>query len=129
MALARYILLIGGGLLLRSLVKLISVEPGYRAANVLTFQVALPATRYTPDRIRAFTEDLTARLRATPGVEAAAYAQQLPLVGLSENASFRRTPERPARFVAGTPELRPRQPGLPLRYGHAHRPGSGLGRG
>jgi hypothetical protein len=42
------ILLIGGGLLLHSLLKLTSVEPGYRAGNVLTFQVALPATRYPP---------------------------------------------------------------------------------
>ena len=100
------ILLIGGGLLLHSLLKLTSVEPGYRAANVLTFQVALPATRYPPDRVRTFAEDLTARLRAAPGVEAAAYAQQLPLVGLTENALFRRTPERPARFVPGSPELR-----------------------
>ena len=100
------ILLIGGGLLLHSLVKLTSVEPGYRAANVLTFQVALPATRYPADRVRAFAEDLTTRLRAAPGVQAAAYAQQLPLVGLTENALFRRTPERPARFVPGSPELR-----------------------
>jgi predicted permease len=100
------ILLIGGGLLLHSLVKLTSIEPGYRAANVLTFQVALPAARYPADRVRAFAEDLTTRLRAAPGVQTAAYAQQLPLVGLMDNALFRRTPERPARFVPGTPELR-----------------------
>ncbi len=100
------ILLIGGGLLLHSLLKLTSIEPGYRAANVLTFQVALPATRYPIDRVRAFAEDLTTRLGAVPGVQAAAHAQQLPLVGLTENAFFRRTPERPARFVPGSPELR-----------------------
>jgi putative ABC transport system permease protein len=39
-------------------------------------------------------------------VQAAAYSQQLPLVGLTENALFRRTPERPARFVPGSPEVR-----------------------
>jgi predicted permease len=100
------ILLIGGGLLLHSLVKLTSIEPGYRAAGVLTFQVALPATRYPSDRVRAFAEDLTTRLGAAPGVQAAAYAQQLPLVSLTENALFRRTPERPARFIPGSPELR-----------------------
>ena len=100
------ILLIGGGLLLHSLAKLISVEPGYRSANVLTFQVALPEARYPPDRVRAFAEDLMARLRKAPGVEAAAYAQQLPLVALAENALFRRTPGRPATFVPGSPELR-----------------------
>jgi predicted permease len=100
------ILLIGGGLLLRSLGKLMAVEPGFRTANVLTFQAALPAARYPPKRVRAFAEDLTARLRALPDVEGAAYAQQVPLVGLSENALFRRTPQRPARFVPGSPELR-----------------------
>ena len=57
-------LLIGGGLLLHSLIKLTSIEPGYRAADVLTFQVALPAARYPTDRVRAFAEDLTTRLRA-----------------------------------------------------------------
>jgi putative ABC transport system permease protein len=100
------ILLIGGGLMLHSLVKLTSVNPGYSSANVLTFQVALPPTRYPSDRVRVFVEELAVRLQATPGIEGAAYAQQLPLVGLTENAFFRRTPARPIQFVPGTPELR-----------------------
>lgn len=101
--------------MLQSLVKLTSVDPGYHPANVLTFQASLPGTRYTPDRVRAFAEDLRVRLRATAGVEEAGYAQQLPLVSLAESALFRRTPQRPARFMPGTPELRLVGPGyLPL---------------
>ena len=69
------ILLLGGGLLIRSFVKLTNVNPGYDTSHVLTFQVALPPGR-SP---LAFSNDLTARLRTFPGVLAAGYADHLPL--------------------------------------------------
>jgi predicted permease len=102
------LLLIGAGLLMRSFDKLTRVDSGYRAENLLTFQVALPQ-RPTPALVR-FSEELVARLRSLPDVQAAAYARQLPIVQVQESASFRRTPAVPeqpgppgadARLVGG----------------------------
>ena len=76
------VLLVGAALLLRSFAKLTSVDPGFRPDNVLSFRVALPPTSYPkdPDRIALF-EKLVDTLHSTPGVEAAAVVQQLPIAG------------------------------------------------
>jgi len=76
------VLLAGGGLLVRSFVELSSVEAGYDPASVMTFQVAVPADVYPPARTKAFAEELVGRLRSVPGVESAAYANQLPMINL-----------------------------------------------
>ncbi|MPZ21921.1 MAG: hypothetical protein GEV06_29240, partial [Luteitalea sp.] len=67
----------------------------YNPTNVLTFQVGLPPERYPGAQLSTFAEDLVARLRSVPGVEAVAYARQLPLVAIQERTSFRRTPNLP----------------------------------
>ncbi len=72
------VLLAGGGLLIRSFIALSSVDAGYDPANVVTFQVAVPADLYPPARVKSFAEELVTRLRSVPGVESAAYANQLP---------------------------------------------------
>jgi predicted permease len=74
------ILLVGSGLLVRSLTNLLHVDPGYDAAHVLTFQVSVPPTRYSDARLSAFAEDLIGAVRQVPGIESAAYANQLPMV-------------------------------------------------
>jgi hypothetical protein len=66
------VLLIGGGLLIHSFARLATVDRGYDSANVLTFQVALPAERYPLADLKSFAEDLVERLRSVPGVQAAA---------------------------------------------------------
>jgi putative ABC transport system permease protein len=98
-------LLIGGALLIHSFVKLSNVGPGYNRANVLTFQVALPAERYPIAELRMFAENLVVRLRSVPGVQAAAYGQ-LPMVAITETAWFRRTPDLPQQPPPGGPEIR-----------------------
>ena len=88
-------LLAAGGLLIHSFVKLANVNPGYDAADVLTFQVALPPDRYPNARVKMFADDLIARLRQVPGVQEAAFARQLPMVVLTDNLSFSRSPNSP----------------------------------
>ena len=72
-------LVVGGGLLLRSFWELQRVDPGFQPQGLLTMEVALPRAAYaTPVQVAAFVERLTERLAALPGVEAAAVANGLP---------------------------------------------------
>ena len=83
------ILLVGGGLLMHSFVKLATVDPGFNPVQLLTFQVSRPAT-YRPSATQAFAESLVERLRSLPGVQSAAYARQLPLVQLQDSITLAR---------------------------------------
>ena len=74
------LLLVGSGLMVRSYQELRSVNPGFRSDGLVTFQLSLPPSRYqTPEATARFYDDLLARLREMPGVEAAGASTQLPL--------------------------------------------------
>jgi putative ABC transport system permease protein len=76
------VLLMGAGVMVRTLIALGRVDAGFDPRNVLTLHVELPATRYTtPARITGFFDTALERLRALPGVEAAAGTDDLPLSG------------------------------------------------
>ena len=76
------VLLASAGLLLRSLAKAASVDPGFEPSHILAFQVSLPDVSYESREKRlAFTGDLLARLRALPGVEGAGTAMAIPFIG------------------------------------------------
>ncbi len=81
MALA-LVLLVCAGLLLRSVDRLLGVEPGFDAAHVLSLQVQTAGHPLDDDdaRRRFFAEALAA-VRAVPGVTSAAWTSQLPLSG------------------------------------------------
>jgi len=74
------VLLVAAGLLVRSFLRLLDTDPGFRAEKVLAFKVTLPINAY-PDaaRIRAFYDRGLERLQALPGVTAVAAASTLPL--------------------------------------------------
>jgi predicted permease len=75
-----FVLLIGAGLMTRSLVNLQRVDPGFRAANILTMRVDLNFTKYdTPAKRVDFYERLLDRLSAEPGVESVAASATFPL--------------------------------------------------
>ncbi|HYZ86706.1 MAG TPA: ABC transporter permease, partial [Bryobacteraceae bacterium] len=95
------VLLVGGGLLIRSFLKLTSVDPGYDPSNILTFQLALPGARYPVPKVKEFAEKVVAALENSPGVEAVAYAHQLPMVALKQRAFFRTTPFIPEQSAPG----------------------------
>lgn len=73
------VLLVGGGLLGRSLVQLLRVDPGFDPRGTLTFRVGLDGKAYGPDERLALERRLRARLSALPGVEAVGMANVLPL--------------------------------------------------
>src|SRR5213593_4316390 len=76
------VLLIGAGLLIKSFSRLLDVKPGFRAEGVLTFQLTLTAEKSSAQKVN-FIEQIVERLRALPGVEAAAATDSLPLTDFS----------------------------------------------
>jgi putative ABC transport system permease protein len=75
-------LLVGAGLLLRSFEKMRTAETGLGTRNVLTLAVSLPEPKYpNQDSREQFYARLLDRLRAVPGVQAAAASTQVPLEG------------------------------------------------
>jgi len=76
------VLLVGAGLLVRSVRQLLAVSPGFDASRLVTMQVQTGGLRYRNDTVtRAFFDEALARVRALPGVEGAAFTNQLPLSG------------------------------------------------
>jgi putative ABC transport system permease protein len=76
------VLLVGAGLLLRSLERLFAIAPGFDASRVLTMQVQASGTRLRGDTAkRQFFEQALDAVRRVPGVDAAAFTSQLPLSG------------------------------------------------
>jgi predicted permease len=78
------VLVVGAVLLLRSLIRLQQVDPGFEPDNVVAFNVTLPSARYAKreDRLRAL-EEIDRRLREQPGVQAAGAASTLALRGFT----------------------------------------------
>jgi putative ABC transport system permease protein len=73
------VLTLGSGLLLRSFLSVLSIDPGFRADHALTLQLALPPRYQTPDQLRAFYASLLSRLSSLPGVTAVGGTTRLPL--------------------------------------------------
>ncbi len=76
------VMLIGAGLTLKSLVRLLGINLGFDSSRVLTARINLPDSRYPKEENdRIFFQGLLERVRALPGIEAAAAGSELPLNG------------------------------------------------
>src|SRR2546422_7170514 len=129
------VLLVGAGLLVRSLRRLIAVDPGFDPANISALTITLPGATY-PDSLRrvAFYERLLERVRAMPGVQSAGIISWLPMT--PGNAATSLTvvgrPE-PAPGQKPTAAIRIVDPGyfdamrIPLRRGRSLVPSDRLG--
>jgi putative ABC transport system permease protein len=95
------VLLVGAGLLLRSLNRLQSVDPGFNPQNLLTVRVTLPMGKYDTEqkRIDFFQQALT-QMKVLPGVESAGAINTAPFTGLYSGTTV---------DVAGAPALPPGQ--------------------
>jgi predicted permease len=77
-----FTLVIGAGLLIRSFMRLVRVDPGADTNSVLTFRLQLPGSKYPEGRQAiAFFEEVERRVAALPGVESAGATTRLPLQG------------------------------------------------
>ena len=86
------ILLAGSGLMIRSLARLLSVDPGFEAENVLTLR--LNPTGMSRDSVPGFFAEMIERLEALPGVERAGIGDCPPLNG-GCNGTVITFPDRP----------------------------------
>ncbi len=75
------LLLISSGLLIRAIVRVQAVDPGFEPHGVVTMRTALPSPRYDdPVRRADFYDRVLTNVRALPGVEQAAYTSGVPMV-------------------------------------------------
>ena len=75
------VLLVGAGLLLRSLSLLFAIDPGFDTSQLLTMQVQASGSRFDDDKTHRFFAQSLEAVRELPGVSAAAFSSQLPLSG------------------------------------------------
>ncbi|HKD92788.1 MAG TPA: ABC transporter permease, partial [Terriglobales bacterium] len=76
------VLLVGAGLMMKSLYRLLQVDPGFRPDQVLTMTISLRPDQYSKDAaVRNFWDQVLERVRELPGVESAAVATNTPMTG------------------------------------------------
>lgn len=76
------VLLVGAGLMMKSLLRLLQANLGFNPENVLTMTVALPPAKYSdPNRQVSFHEQLKERVQSLPGVSGTGTVNILPLQG------------------------------------------------
>jgi putative ABC transport system permease protein len=81
------ILLVGSGLLVKSFVRLMQVDPGFDTSRLLVFNVGLPPTT-APSQQDDFYRQVVEKLQALPGVQSAGAVSRLPLAGGNSDRSF-----------------------------------------
>jgi putative ABC transport system permease protein len=76
------LLLVGGGLLIRSFDKLLRVDPGFKPENLLTLEYRLPRNKYQQGEAQwNFHRQVVERIRDVPGVKSASLVRGLPFSG------------------------------------------------
>jgi putative ABC transport system permease protein len=81
------VLLAGAGLMIRSFMKLYTLDIGIRTEHLMTMRMQLPETKYaTPETRRLFYDRIEPRLAAIPGVEAVAVTTSVPPLGSAERS-------------------------------------------
>jgi predicted permease len=119
------VLLIGAGLMLRSFLNQLNLDPGFKQEHVLTASLSLPHAQYSkPADTAHFYDRLVSNLSSLPGVESAGAGTDLPWTGYDENyGGFTIEGKKPppnqefhARYHLATPDYF-RALGIPLVAG------------
>ena len=119
------VLLAGSGLLIRSFVRLASVDPGFDAGHLLSFKISLPTSKYRDDKaLLTFFQQLLVRISRLPGVRAVSMCSFPPFTGLG-SATGVHVLSQPERSLMDLPVATVRMVGknyfstmqIPLRAG------------
>jgi predicted permease len=103
-----FVLLVGAGLMLRTMANLHAIAIGFRSAHLLTMRTTLPRARYSdPTRRLAFYDRVLSEVRSLPGIQGGAYASTLPFVERGNTNDYLiegqpRQPGQDALFRVGT---------------------------
>jgi putative ABC transport system permease protein len=97
------VLLVGAGLLVRSMWNLLRVDPGFNADNLLTLRIDLAGGGYDDQRMRVFYDECLARVRALPGARSVAFTHSLPITGTNWSGEFT-SADKPAPSHADLPQ-------------------------
>jgi predicted permease len=123
------VLLIGAGLMFRTFLNLIHLDPGFKGDHLLTATLSLPHAQYKKgEQVATFFERLTTSLSALPGVESAGAGSDLPWTGYDENSGLTIEGRKPlpgegfhARYHMATPGYF-KAMGIPLLQGRFFTP-------
>jgi putative ABC transport system permease protein len=97
------IVLVTAGLLIRSFIRVVQLDPGFKSDRVLSGIISLAESRYADESKQvAFFEEALRRIQTIPGVQSAAVSDSIPLTGINNQGGFR---------IEGRPPLAPGQDG------------------
>ncbi len=110
------VLLTGAGLLIRSFIAVLNVNPGFHAENVLTIQMGAPSG--TPSQVTQFYREIMQRIRTLPGVEAVGAASTCSIAIRGPSSPVGRGPAGGTEVVLETARLDPDHRRLFSGHGH-----------
>jgi putative ABC transport system permease protein len=120
-------LLAGAMLLGRSVAAVVSIDPGFRTAGLVSVHLAIPRSKYrTDERIAQLETELLDRIQTTPGIRSAAIVNRLPLSGYTSNLSIEFDDREPMPVLHGVRVITPgyfQTMGIPLLEGRAFQAG------
>jgi putative ABC transport system permease protein len=101
------VLLVGAAFMMKSLLAVLNVDPGFRADHLLTMKFSMPASRYAGDpQIAAFCRQAFEKVSALPGVKNASFSDGLPLTRLRMTRFAVEGQPPPARGSEPTADMR-----------------------
>jgi putative ABC transport system permease protein len=101
------VLLVGAGFMMKSLLAVLSVDPGFRADHLLTMKFSMPVSRYANDaQIGAFCRQLEEKISAMGGVKSVSFSDGLPLTRIRLTRFVLEGQPPPARGSEPTADMR-----------------------
>jgi putative ABC transport system permease protein len=101
------VLLVGAAFMMKSLLAVLKVDPGFRADHLLTMKFSMPPSRYAGDtQIAAFCRQAFEKVSALPGVKSASFSDGLPLTRLRMTKFAVEGQPPPARGSEPTADMR-----------------------
>src|SRR5438270_8292753 len=101
------VLLVGAGFMMKSMVAVLSIDPGFRADHLLTMKFSMPASRYANDaQIAAFCRQVEEKVSAMGGVKSASFSDGLPLTRIRLTRFVLEGQAAPPRVSEPTADMR-----------------------